>query len=255
MPILIGPMPGGQGKSTFCRQIALKDDYYASIATYPRTDRELYYATYGKTITELEEGAELRTEKQFQKLKSDISRPTIDVDPKYKPTIHLKRRDFFIMTTNRYDVVKEDNRRFLPFHIDRRSGQYMGQDLTPDKIRKIYGRTEQLYDEGMRAKDVLKEISKLSAQARAVTEDEPVGIDDLRDYLESVEYGTSNKLVKEHLHNDTNLSIKDIEEAVSWWKGGGYRKLGFEKVSPDDQRAIRWDPNEMKTVRYGYIRI
>lgn len=175
LPILVGLMPGGQGKSTLVRKLAIDDSFYASWGRYPENDQKTYYASYGKVIIELDETTGMD---DVNRLKSDISKPFLTFDKKYEGTCNSVRRFSYIMTTNNYSAVREDNRRFHPVEIVNPDKKLIfGDAITPDRMRGIYWIAKRNYDKGIRSTDILREIEHLASVARMVSSDEPLAVE------------------------------------------------------------------------------
>lgn len=250
MPIFIGQWPGGQGKSTLCRKLAIRNEYFANWRRYPQDRRELYYKSYGKVIIELDEKCGMG---DVETLKSDISVPVLTFDKKYKGTSDLIRRFFFIMTTNDYSVVKEDNRRFFPIEFKNPEKKYIfGDAITEDRMRSVYWVAKKYYDEGRRSADVLKEISSLSSKARRTVEDSPIAAEYIKEWVEETDpEGATDKMIKGVLENTAVLSTREKEAGLRYWKSIGFSTLGFRKVPPGENCVRR---KNLQTVRYTYLR-
>lgn len=115
MAVLYGPQ--GLGKSTFCKLLAIKPEWYLSgprdLTDVANTARELS----GKLVAEQEELAGL-TKKDVEPLKAAISRTSdVFVDKYEKSPTERLRRSVLIGTTNSRQVLRDatGNRRFLLF--------------------------------------------------------------------------------------------------------------------------------------------
>lgn len=247
MPIFIGQWPGGQGKSTLCKKLAITNEYFANWRRYPQDRKDLYYKSYGKVIIELDEKCGMN---DIEGLKSDISVPILTFDKKYKGTSNLVRRFSFIMTTNDYSVVKEDNRRFYPIEFKNPDKRYIfGDAVTEDRMKGVYWMAEQYHKEGRRSTDVLKDLSGLSSKARKTVEDSPLAVDYIKEWVEQDDpEGATDRMIGGILAN-TVLSARDIDAGVRWWKSIGFSTLGFRKVPPGKDCVRR---KGLEIVRYTY---
>lgn len=115
MAILYGPQ--GCGKSTFCKRLAIKEEWYLSgprdLSDTANMARELS----GKLIAEQEELAGF-TKRDIETLKAAISRTHDTYVEKYEKTATERpRRSVFIGTTNNRQVLRDatGNRRYLIF--------------------------------------------------------------------------------------------------------------------------------------------
>lgn len=239
MPVFIGQNPGGQGKSTFCRNLAMHDEFYVCLSSYPKDDRGLFYKTKGKTIVDLDELCGMDEDpKLATRVKADISRPFITTDLKYGDSDDYIRRHFYTGTTNSYIPLTEDNRRWHPVEFVDLDNRFVSEYvIVPfERMSGIYWMGKQLYDKGVRSMDISRDIRTLASKARNIALDEPIAIPMITECLQmnapNPGDGTSNSLIKAYLQ-ETSLNLKDIEEGMNWWKKGGFVKLGFEKIPPD----------------------
>lgn len=261
MPIFIGQQPGGQGKSTFCRNLAIRDEFFVSLSKYPKDDRGLLYATKGKVIIDLDELCGMDEDpKLATRIKADISRPFITTDLKYGDSDDFIRRQYYTGTTNSYVPLTEDNRRWHPAEFVDLDNRFVSEYVIvpPERMSGIYWMGKQLYDKGIRSMDISRDIRILASKARNIALDEPIAIPMIIEYLQmnapNPGDGTSNSLIKAYI-KDTALNQKDTEEGMNWWKKGGFVKLGFEKIPPDVTSKCRVNVNgRLVQKRYTYRR-
>lgn len=145
------------------------------------------YATKGKVIVDLDELCGMDESKQLvQRVKSDISRPTIHTDLKYVDSKTYTKRFYLTGTTNSYLPLIEDNRRWFPIEFDDLDNRFVSEYVIvpPDRMSGIYWIAKhEYYDKGIRAMDIAKEIKTLSSKARDVTLDDPIAVSVITEYL------------------------------------------------------------------------
>lgn len=115
MLILTGP--GGCGKSTFCRGLAVKDTYYCDSVSDITDVKKNGELIRGKLIVEMPELAGM-SKRKMEGIKAAITRQTDEYRGAYlRRTGSFPRRAVYVGTTNAVDFITDDNggeRRFLP---------------------------------------------------------------------------------------------------------------------------------------------
>lgn len=186
-PIFIGAQPGGQGKSTFCRNLAIRDEFFTALSDYPANDRSLIYATSGKVIVDLDELCGIDEDKSLlNRVKADISRQVIHVDLKYIESDDYTKRFFYTGTTNNYVPLTEDNRRWFPIEFKDLDNRFVSRYVIvpPERMCGIYWVAKhEYYDKGVRAMDIVKEVESLSSKARDIALDDPLAVSVISEYL------------------------------------------------------------------------
>lgn len=184
VPILIGTKQG-EGKSTFVRWLALKDEYFAEIGEIE--GQKGMEALEGAWICEIAELLALTKAKEVEAVKSYITR---QVDRYRRPfdrrvTDH-KRQCVFIGTTNKEQFLtdKTGNRRFYPLKVNQSGYDLFNseKEIKAD-ILQCWAEARAKYDKGdmkpFADRSLLSEIKK--AQQSAVEDDYRDGL--IEDYL------------------------------------------------------------------------
>jgi len=253
--LLLFGLPGG-GKSSISKALALgtgqePGPYHKEMTSYPKDELQLYYATRGKVIVELEEGTGV-TPATFDRLKGDITRRQFSIAGKWEIyNMDHPKRYTEIVTTNRYRGVPEDNRRICPLEVVKPDNEAEHAYTFPtDDMRAIYwnawkgtgidGFTS--YEKGGRAHDVYKSIEGLINRARRITVQIPEAWEDVEDFAEcymSVPGRmASNKEIKDYLMRQGH-GIRDVEDAMEWLKDGGYTRFGWERMESGSGRTTQ----------------
>ncbi len=212
VPILIGTKQG-EGKSTFVRWLALKDEYFAEIGEIE--GQKGMEALEGAWICEIAELLALTKTKEVEAVKSYITR---QVDRYRRPfdrrvTDH-KRQCVFIGTTNKEQFLtdKTGNRRFYPLKVNQSGYDLFNseKEIKAD-ILQCWAEARAKFDKGemkpFADRSLLSEIKK--AQQSAVE-------DDYRDGL-----------IDEYLSDKTEVCILQI------WKNA----LGNEFSKPSKKES------------------
>ena len=115
LPILAGP--GGIGKSTFCRSLAVKDRFFSDCLTNMGDVKSTGELNRGKWIIELPELAGM-SDRNLEAVKASVTRQYDEFRGAYcRRTESFPRRVVYIGTTNEADFIRDQTsgaRRFLP---------------------------------------------------------------------------------------------------------------------------------------------
>ena len=183
-PVLIGTKQG-EGKSTFVRWLAMRDDFFAEVTEIE--GQKGMEAIEGAWICEMGELLALTRARDVEAVKSFMTRQVDHYRKPYdKRTDDYPRMCIFIGTTNREQFLtdKTGNRRFFPVRV----GQ-CGYDLFARKneareyIRQCWAEAKYFYDRGellpYARQELIADIR--SAQSDAVEDDYRVG--QIEEYL------------------------------------------------------------------------
>lgn len=247
----------GSGKSSITRALALGsgDDpgpYHKELGDYPSREMDLYYSTRGKVIVELQEGAGLTSRATFNKLKGDITRHHFSFAGKWEvySNDHPKRYTE-IITTNNYREVPEDNRRICPLEVIAPSDATRHAYRFPtDDMRAMYHNALQSYNKGDRAGDVYQDIRNLVDRARRFVVQVPDAWSDIEDfaseYMTAPGHMASRNEIKSYLREAKANTVPEVEAAMSWLDGHGFKDLGWERLNPTD------NPRDTRVGSYAY---
>lgn len=112
----------GTGKSTMCRLLALKDEWFCDSLGDLSNTKTAFESIRGKWICEMPEMTAIRRTKDIEAIKAYISRMSdFYREPYSKCSEDYPRRCVFICTTNAPQFLPDDktgNRRFLPILCD-----------------------------------------------------------------------------------------------------------------------------------------
>lgn len=163
VPVLVGAQ--GKGKSTFCRRIAGKDEFFSD-AVRNLGDKDAIETIQGVWICELGELSALSRAKDAEAIKLFTSQQVDKFRPAYaRHTQVLPRRCIFVGTTNKYNFLtdKTGNRRFLPVNTTEGSKSLWGVGVE-EEFKQILAEAVEMYKKGVRPiipKDLLNEANKI----------------------------------------------------------------------------------------------
>ena len=190
--IILADTKQGTGKSTLCRLLALRDEWYTDSLDDLNDNKRAFEALRGHIIVELGEMIATRRARDIETIKGYLSRTADDYrTPHAKFTERYPRQAVFIGTSNRSQFLPDDrsgNRRFIPVLCDGNR-----QEVHPmANIEEAREYVRQCYAEAMvigeqegfplvlskEHEDRLKRLQEISAP-----EDEKVGI--IQEWLDS----------------------------------------------------------------------
>lgn len=112
----------GTGKSTLCRMLAIKDDWFTDSLSTLDDPQKAFEAINGCVVVELGEMLSIRRAKDVEGIKSFLTR-TVDKirRPYLRHSEEFPRQCIFIGTSNKFESLPQDpsgNRRFVPIFCD-----------------------------------------------------------------------------------------------------------------------------------------
>lgn len=112
----------GTGKSTLCRMLAIKDDWFTDSLSTLDDPQKAFEAINGCVVVELGEMLSIRRAKDVEGIKSFLTR-TVDKirRPYLRHSEEFPRQCVFIGTSNKFESLPQDpsgNRRFVPIFCD-----------------------------------------------------------------------------------------------------------------------------------------
>lgn len=164
--LLIGPEDAL--KSTFCRVLALDDEWFTDSVAFEGSPQNIVPQLFGKLVVELAE-LDGMARREVQYIKRFLSAQSDNVTLKYEAfASDHARRCVFIGTSNELNPLRGDagNRRFLPVRIDQR----IDIDFVRDNFEHIIGEAAALEAAGelfLIPPDVLPEARARQEDARA----------------------------------------------------------------------------------------
>ena len=177
VPILIGTKQG-EGKSTFVRWLALRDEYFREVSEIE--GQKGIEAIEGGWICEMSELLALTKTKEVEAVKSYMTK-LVDTyrRPFDKRVTDHKRQCIFIGTTNKQQFLtdKTGNRRFYPVMVDRRLELFDGKE----KPKSSNGRRQRQMTKMKPYADRKLQNQIQAMQNRAVEEDYREEL--IKDYL------------------------------------------------------------------------
>lgn len=185
MPVLIGTRQG-EGKSTFIRWIALKDEFFTEVTEFE--GQKGIEALEGAWICEVSELLALTKTKEQEAVKSYLSR----LNDRYRAPFDKRvadnpRQCIFIGTTNKEQFLtdKTGNRRFYPVKVNQSGYELFDKEQeVKEYIKQCWAEALVLFRQGELkpyADRSLYEVIRRK-QANAVEDDYRVGM--VKDYLE-----------------------------------------------------------------------
>lgn len=179
VPVLIGTNQG-EGKSTFCRWLALDDTFFREVSEID--GQKGMEAIEGGWICELSELLALTRAKEVEAVKSYITRQTDHYRKPYdRHTSEIKRQCIFIGTTNRSQFLtdKSGNRRFYPVVVHSNGYNLLGAEKEcRHDIEQAWAEALHLFREGKLEPFAKRELFSLirEKQSSATEEDYREGI-------------------------------------------------------------------------------
>lgn len=120
--IVIADRHQGTGKSTICRLLALKDEWFSDSLGNLERSKEAYESICGRWICELSEMLTAKKTKDIESIKAFLSRTSDTYRTPYETYSDQRPRQcIFIGTSNKPDFLPDDmtgNRRFIPLICD-----------------------------------------------------------------------------------------------------------------------------------------
>lgn len=176
VPVLVGAQ--GKGKSTFCRRIAGRDEFFSD-SVRNLGDKDAIETIQGVWISELGELSALSRARDAEAIKLFTSQQVDKFRPAYaRHTQVLPRRCIFIGTTNKYSFLTDrtGNRRFLPVNTTQGSKSLWGENVVHE-FDMILAEAVELYKKGLKPimpKELMDEASRI--QEDHLEEDSREGI-------------------------------------------------------------------------------
>ena len=228
VPILIGTKQG-EGKSTFVRWLALKDEFFSVVSEIE--GQKGIEALEGAWICEIAELLALTKAKEVEAVKSYI---TTQSDKYRKPfdkrTSEIKRQCIFIGTTNRAQFLtdKTGNRRFYPLQVHQCGYDlFNSEEEIKEDILQCWAEAKIKFDKGEMKPYADRNLTKVfrEHQKEAVEDDYRVGMIEV--YLENKERVCIHELWQKALKNEfTKPTRKESNEILlimqsmeEWEKG------------------------------------
>lgn len=188
MPVLIGTRQG-EGKSTFVRWIALKDEFFTEVTEFE--GQRGIEAVEGAWICEVSELLALTKVKEQEAVKSYLTR----LNDKYRMPFDKRvtdhpRQCIFIGTTNKEQFLtdKTGNRRFYPVKVNQTGYELFEKEKEiKEYIKQCWAEALVLFRKGELKPYADRELYEVirSKQADAVEDDYRVGM--VKDFLENKE--------------------------------------------------------------------
>lgn len=184
MPVLIGTKQG-EGKSTFVRWLALKDEFFTEVTEFD--GQKAIEALEGAWICEVSELLALTKTKEQEAVKSYLTR----LNDKYRQPFDRRvtdhpRQCIFIGTTNKEQFLtdKTGNRRFYPVKVNQSGYELFDKEKeVKEYIKQCWAEALVLYNNGELAPYANRELKDVirSKQSDAVEDDYRVGM--IKHYL------------------------------------------------------------------------
>ena len=257
--IIFADQKQGTGKSTLCRLLALKDDWYTDSLDDLNDNKRAFEALRGHIIVELGEMIATRRAKDIETIKGYLSRTADDYrTPHAKFTERYPRQAVFIGTTNKSQFLPDDrtgNRRFIPVLCDGNR-----QEVHPMKcIEEARQYVRACYAEAMvkgqeekfplilskEHEERLKRLQEISAP-----EDEKVGI--IQDWLDTTkpsfvctkmiyDYALPNSINSNRTLNRTpeKWELQEIAEIMNTSIEGYAKYMGADGNSTDVKKRFK----------------
>lgn len=266
MPVLIGTRQG-EGKSTFVRWLALKDEFFTEVTEFE--GQRGIEAVEGAWICEVSELLALTKTKEQEAVKSYLTR----LNDRYRMPFDKRvtdhpRQCIFIGTTNKEQFLtdKTGNRRFYPVKVNQTGYELFNKEAELKAyIRQCWAEAKQLFDKGELkpyADQSLTDVIR-KKQSDAVEDDFRIGM--IKAYLEDKDEVCVLQLWQEALQmgiyskpekkdsNEIGLimqSLSDDWEKQSkpkrmknyglqkWWKRVRFDKGPFNEIEDEDLLPI-----------------
>ena len=244
VPVLIGTKQG-EGKSTFVRWLALKDEFFTEVTEIE--GQKGIEAIEGSWICEIAELLALTKAKEVEAVKSYITKQSDKYRrPFDKRTSEVKRQCIFIGTTNKEQFLtdKTGNRRFYPVKV-RQSGYelFKNEKSIRREILQCWAEAKVKYEKNEMlpvADSAIMEEIKIHQQ-NAVEDDYRDGI--IEAYLENRHMVCIIELWQKALGNETIKPTKRDSNEISLIM---QRMSGWEK----SKNAVRVSPYGVQKVWY-----
>lgn len=250
-PVLIGTKQG-EGKSTFVRWLAMRDDFFAEVTEIE--GQKGVEAIEGAWICEMGELLALNRAKDVEAVKSFMTRQTDHYRKPYdKRPEDYPRMCIFIGTTNKRQFLtdKTGNRRFYPVEVGQTGYNLFDHEKEiKEYIRQCWAEAKSLYDQGelrpYADRSLIDEIRK--QQSESVEDDYRVGM--IEKYLEDKAYTCCLDIWKNALGNEFSKPTKRdsmeinliLSNMYGWERGKGVMRIGdfgpqkyWEKIIVNDQ--------------------
>lgn len=266
--IVIQDQKQGTGKSTICRMLALRDEWYTdSIKDF---DNLKQYAEQlqGHWVIEMGEMIATARTKEVEQIKAAISATSDTFRPSYgKYARDYPRQCVFIGTTNNADFLPADptgNRRFIPLPCNGRKARQhplFDEEETREYIRQMWGEAFSKYiqcpdkNKALILPDaVSQQLEIFTKEATPEDPDEGIIGQWLEDMLEKPNYTDHKSVVtcvamvwNEVLKRDDKKLLKIESRRI----GGIFERLGFKRLNKTHsfkkygkQRAWIFTPEE-----------
>lgn len=257
--IILADTKQGSGKSTLCRLLALRDEWYTDSLDDLNDNKRAFEALRGHIIVELGEMIATRRARDIETIKGYLSRTADDYrTPHAKFTERYPRQAIFIGTTNRSQFLPDDrtgNRRFIPVLCDgnrQKMHPMSNVDEAREYIRQCYAEAMvKGQEEGYplilskEHEDRLRRLQEISAP-----EDEKVGL--IQKWLDADKPSfVCTKMIYDYaLPNSVNCNrslgntpekweLQEIAEIMNTSIDGYIKYMGTDGESEDVKKRFR----------------
>jgi len=222
-------------KSTFCRTLALQDEWFSDSVAFEGSPQNIVPQLFGKLVIELAE-LDGMARREIQYIKRFLSAQSDNVTLKYEAfASDHARRCIFIGTSNEHNPLRGDtgNRRFLPVRIEKRIDiEFLQANLT-----QILGEAATLEAAGEKfliPYDVIPEARARQDEARSES--------DYEIYLRT--WFADGATAAYVLPADISTALRDAtgRSVPSGQYGAIMRRLGFIQMKPrlDGEQTRIW---------------
>ena len=236
VPVLIGTKQG-EGKSTFVRWLALKDEFFTEVTEIE--GQKGMEAIEGAWICEIAELLALTKTKEVEAVKAYITKQADRYRRPFDKRIsEIKRQCIFVGTTNRKQFLtdKTGNRRFYPITVYSDGFDlYDHEKEVREDIMQAWAEAKYLYNKGELKPYINRSVLKYAqeAQNEAVEDDYRVGI--IKSYLTTKEQTCIIDLWQNALQNtyakptrrESNELTMILEKLPDWERYGSARIGNF----------------------------
>lgn len=257
--IILADTKQGSGKSTLCRLLALRDEWFTDSLDDLNDNKRAFEALRGHIIVELGEMIATRRARDIETIKGYLSRTADDYrTPHAKFTERYPRQAVFIGTSNRSQFLPDDrsgNRRFIPVLCD--GNRQKIHPMTNIEEAREYVR--QCYAEAMvigeqegfplvlskEHEDRLKRLQEISAP-----EDAKVGI--IQEWLDDnkpsfvctrmiFDYALPNRVFSNHTKGNApeRWELQEIAEIMNTSIIGYVKYMGVDGGSEDVKKRFK----------------
>lgn len=217
VPILVGTRQG-EGKSTFCRWLAIKDDFFREVSDID--GQRGIEAIEGGWICEMSELLALTKAKEVEAVKSYITRQIDTYRRPYDRRISdHKRQCIFIGTTNKAQFLtdKTGNRRYYPVEVNQYGYElFKHENEVKADILQCWAEAKVKLDNNQMSPFARADLSNLAKEAQKEATEEDWREELIIDYVSSKDEVCIRELWHEALGNEehTAPSRKESNEIV-----------------------------------------